>query len=348
VSAAAATARSGEEGAGRPASEEDETLREPEVLDPEPETPADDELLAGDPESAGELVPVRPTEVVPSDPLTRYLQEVHRYPRLEREEEEVLARRYLRGDRRAAFRLVTSNLQLVVKIALMFRRAIRNMLDLIQEGNVGLLEALRRFDPDQKVRFSTYAAWWIKAYILKFLLDNHRLVRVGTTNARRKLLYNLRQQQRQLEAQGIRPTPRLLAEHFGVSQDDVKDVQQALDGADLPLDAPVGDEGRATYADLMPASTDVEAEVVDQDMREKLQEHLASFRRSLAARDQAILDRRLLAEEPATLQDLGDEFGVTREAIRQSEARLTERLRTFLDAEMGEDAILHFTRGRRR
>jgi RNA polymerase sigma-32 factor len=146
--------------------------------------------------------------LVPSDPFRRYMAEVRRYPALDREEERELARRYrATGDRDALFRLVTSNLMHVVRVALSFRRAARNLLDLVQEGNLGLLAAIERFDPEMNVRLPTYAAWWIRAYIVKYLLDNVRLVRVGTTNARRKLLRNLRQEKSRLEAAGIEVGP---------------------------------------------------------------------------------------------------------------------------------------------
>jgi len=186
------------------------------------------------------------------DPLARYLAEIRRYPALDRDEEVRLARAYReRGDREAAARMITSNLILVVHIARTFRRAVSNTLDLIQEGNVGLIQALERFDPDVGVRFSTYAGWWIKAYILKYLLDNARMVRVGTTNARRRLLYNLRRERRRLEAVGIAPGPKLLAERFGVSEKDVVDVERSLSGADLSLDARTGDESGATRGEFV-------------------------------------------------------------------------------------------------
>ena len=186
------------------------------------------------------LVPARSVPALPA--------ELRKYPALSREEEQELARRYRdTGDREALFRLVTSNLMQVVRVALSFRRAARNLLDLVQEGNLGLLAAIERFDPELGVRLPTYAAWWIRAYIVKFLLDNVRLVRVGTTNARRKLLRNLRQEKPRLEAQGFEVGPRMLAEHFNVSEADVLDVERALHSHDVSLDAPVGDRrsGRA-------------------------------------------------------------------------------------------------------
>jgi RNA polymerase sigma-32 factor len=170
------------------------------------------------------VVPAGDRALAPVDPFRRYMAEVRRYPPLSREEEAELARRYRdTGDRDALFRLVTANLMLVVRVALSFRRAARNLLDLIQEGNLGLMQAIERFDPELGNRLPTYAAWWIRAYMVKYLLDNVRMVRVGTTNARRKLLRNLNRERRRLEEQGFEVGPKLLAEHFGVSEEDVRD-----------------------------------------------------------------------------------------------------------------------------
>ena len=156
-----------------------------------------------------------PTEIAPYDPLRRYLAEIGRFVPLSREEEHTLAMHYREtADRETAYRLVTSNLKLVVKIAMIYHKVYRNLLDLIQEGNLGLIQAARRFDPDRGTRLPTYAAWWIKAYILKFLLDNTRMVKIGTTNTRRKILMNLNREKRDLEAKGIEPTTKLLAENL--------------------------------------------------------------------------------------------------------------------------------------
>ncbi len=310
--------------------------------------PVPGEAVAG-PAAAEEpglaLAPVGERHPVPVDPLTRYIQEVRRFAELDRDEERELARRFREsGDREAAARLITANLLLVVKLALMYRRAIRNVMDLVQEGNIGLMEALKRYDPAQGVRFSTYAAWWIKAYMLKYLLDNARLVRVGTTNARRKLLYNLRREQRRLEAQGIRPTPKLLAERFGVSEEDVVEVDKALSARDVSVDQPLADDSRSTIADVLPAdSPSVEDEVAEREIKERVRRVLDEFRESLGERDRAILDQRLLAEDPATLQALGNRFGVTREAMRQAEAKLKRRLAAFLRDRLDPDVILRFT-----
>ena len=280
--------------------------------------------------------------LVPVDPYRRYLAEVRKYPPLTREEEQELARRYRdTGDRDALFRLVTSNLMLVVRVALSFRRAAKNLLDLIQEGNLGLLAAIERFDPEVGVRLPTYAAWWVRAYIVKFLLDNVRLVRVGTTNARRKLLRNLRQEKSRLEAQGFEVGPKMLAEHFGVSEEDVKDVEAALGSRDVWIDAPLPGAEDRTQGDALPASgPTVEEEVARRELQEKVRAAIARFRVDLSERERAILDERLLADDPVTLQAIGDRFGTTREAVRQAETRLMSRLRERLMAEIGDLASI--------
>ncbi len=280
--------------------------------------------------------------LVAVDPFRRYLAEIRKYPALTREEEQELARRYREsGDREALFRLVTGNLMLVVRIALSFRRAARNLLDLVQEGNLGLLAAIDRFDPDVGVRLPTYAAWWVRAYIVKFLLDNVRLVRVGTTNARRKLLRNLRQEKAKLEAQGFDVGPRMLAEHFGVAEEDVKDVEKALHAKDVSFDAPVGDQDERTRGEVFAApGPTVEENVARRELQQKVHAAIAKFRKGLGDRERVILDDRLLSENPVTLQVIGERFGTTREAVRQAETRLMDRLKSFLKEEMGDLASI--------
>ena len=247
------------------------------------------------------LAPTREGGLAPFDPFRRYMAEIRKYPPLTREEEQKLARRYREtGDREALFRLITANLMLVVRVALSFRRALKNLLDLVQEGNVGLLQAIDRFDPDLGVRLPTYAAYWVRAYMVKFLLDNVRLVRVGTTNARRKLLRHLHQEKRKLEESGFDVGPKLLAEHFGVSERDVIDVQAALDSRDLSLDAPVGEDEQQTRGDSLadPTTATVEVEVARKELQERTESALARFREGLKEREFAILERRVLSDEP--------------------------------------------------
>lgn len=312
------------------------------VLDPEVlSDPVEDGDEARLPEVEAAARPAHANEraLAPVDPFRRYLAEIRKYPVLTREEEQDLARRYREtGDREALFGLVTANLMLVVRIALSFRRAARNLLDLVQEGNIGLLQAIDRFDPEVGVRLPTYAGWWIRAYMVKFLMDNVRLVRVGTTNARRKLLRNLARERDRLEAMGFEVGPRQLAEHFDVSEEDVRDVQQALSSRDLSLDAPVGRDEQRDRHDVLetPEAVTVEEEVARRELQQHAQTAIAAFREGLNDRERMILDDRILSEAPLTLQAIGDRFGITREAARQSEARLMQRLREHLRRELGD------------
>jgi RNA polymerase sigma-32 factor len=274
------------------------------------------------------------------DPFRLYMAEIKKYPPLSREEEQRLARLYREtGDRDALFQLVTANLMLVVRIAFSFRRAAKNLLDLVQEGNVGLLAAIDRFSPDVGARLPTYAAWWIRAYMVKFLLDNVRLVRVGTTNARRKLLRNLHKEKQKLESMGFDVGPKLLAEHFGVSERDVIDVQAALSSRDVSLDAPVGgDEGDRSHGDALPDAREatVEDDVARRELQTKMEALLKIFRKGLNERETTLLDRRILSDSPLSLQALGDRFGTSREAVRQAETRLMKKLKAFLREELGD------------
>ncbi len=314
------------------------------------ESPAEvvDAFDPAEPKSVAEassLVPASGRALGPADPFRRYVSEIRHYPALSREEELEIVRRFREtGDRDALFRLVTSNLMLVVRIAFSFRRAARSLADLVQEGNIGLLQAIERFDPDVGVRVPTYAAWWIRAYMVKYLLDNVRMVRVGTTNARRKLLRNLRKEKQRLEEQGFEVGPKLLAEAFGVSEHDVREVQAALGSRDVSLSDPIGDEEDRTRGDVMAAhGPTAEEEVARRELQRRAEAAIARFRANLSDRERAILDERILSEDPLTLQALGDRFGTTREAVRQSEARLTARLKEFLKRELGDLAQIRIS-----
>jgi RNA polymerase sigma-32 factor len=277
--------------------------------------------------------PLRERGLGPSDPLARYMAELAKHPPISREEEHELAVRWREtGDVEAARRLVLANLRLVVKIAMEYRRAWTNTLDLIQEGNVGLLQATHRFDPDQGVKLASYAAYWIRAYVLKFILDNIRLVRLGRTRAERKLFFRLNKERRELERRGFEAGPRLLAERLDVSERDVTDMQARLSEPELSLNAPVRrDESAAELGDFVAsAAASPEQGVGDAQLREVFLERVREFAKELDLRDRRILDERILSEEPRTLQELGVEFGVTRERVRQLEARLVTRLSEYL------------------
>jgi RNA polymerase sigma-32 factor len=268
------------------------------------------------------------------DALTRYLAELRKHAPISRGEEQALARRWVeQGDREAARRLALANLRLVVKIAMEYRRAWTNVLDLIQEGNVGLLQAVRRYDPYQGVKLSSYAVYWIRAYILKYILDNFRVVRLGTTRAQRKLFFRLNREKRELERQGFEVEPRLLAERLDVSEADVVEMDQRLTKADLSVDAPVRDEaGAASFGDFLEAAGgSAEDQVGDEELRRVFLDKVREFAVGLEPRERRIVDERILADPPRTLQDLGEEFGVSRERVRQLEARVVARLREFLE-----------------
>lgn len=274
------------------------------------------------------------------DPLQAYLREVQRHPLLTRDEEQQLTQHYSKTqDVRTAARLVTANLRLVVKLAYEYRRAYKNIMDLIQEGNIGLMQAVKRYDPYRNVKLSSYAAWWIRAYILRFILNNWRLVKLGTTQAQRKLFFNLNKEKAKLSAMGIEPTASEIARRLSVEEKDVVDMDRRLSSGEASLDAPVGDaEGRSiARVELMPSSDmSPDADLERREIGELLHERLARFRDTLKGKDVIIFDKRMAAESPLTLQELGDEFGVSRERVRQLEARLTVKLRQYLKEELGD------------
>ena len=266
------------------------------------------------------------------EPLQRYLLEINQFGPLSPEEEHRLAVLYREtGDQSAAHRLVTANLRLVVKIAMLYNRIYFNVLDLIQEGNIGLLEAVRRFDPYKGARFPTYAAWWIKAYIIKFILDNFRIVRVGTTNERRKLLFNLRKEKERLQLQGIDPDPALIAKRLNVSVEDVQEIDKAIQSRDLRLDAYTDEKESTTYLDTLTTAEElIDERLARGELKNLFNEKFQEFSKTLSRREKAILKERLIAEEPKTLQEIGTRFGVTREAVRLTEKALVTKIKKYM------------------
>ena len=271
-------------------------------------------------------------KLVRLEPLQRYLLEIRQFEPLTPEEEQRLATLYQeKGDQRAAHRLITANLRLVVKIAMLYNRVYFNVLDLIQEGNVGLMEAVRRFDPYKGARLPTYATWWIKAYIIKFILDNFRIVRAGTTNTRRKLLFNLRREKEKLRLQGIDPDPALIAKRLKVPLEDVREIDQAIQSRDLRLDGYINHEESTTYLDNLSAAEElIDEKLARGELKKLFNEKLKEFSQSLNKREKAILKERLIAEDPKTLQEIGDQFGVTREAVRLSEKALVAKIKKYM------------------
>ncbi len=275
-----------------------------------------------------------PSPALTKDSLHLYLKEVSRFPMLKPEEEQMLAKRVRdHNDTDAAFRLVSSHLRLVVKIAMDFqRRWMQNVLDLIQEGNVGLMRAVNKFDPDKGIKFSYYAAFWVKAYILKFIMNNWRMVKIGTTQVQRKLFYNLNKERQKLIAQGFDPDATMLSDRLGVSVEQINEMDQRLAASDMSLDMQINDDSAgATRMDFLPAlGPGIEDSIASEEIAGLIQEHLRTILPKLNEKETYILQNRLLTDEPATLREIGERYNVTRERVRQLEARLLEKLRKHL------------------
>lgn len=271
------------------------------------------------------------------DPLQKYLAEISQYELLTKEEEYQLAVKYWEEkDNEAAYKLVTSNLRLVVKIALEFHRAwVMNLLDLIQEGNIGLMQAVKKFDPYQGVRLSSYASFWIRAYVLRFILDNWRLVKIGTTQAQRKLFFNLQKEKAKLEALGYAAEPKQLAESMGVKEKEVIQMDQRMSNWEASLDAPLRGDTESSLMDFLPAKqAPAEKKLADDEIKLLVNKKLQEFKKTLKNKELDIFENKLLSENPATLQEIGDKYGITRERIRQIEARLLRKIRSFLEEEI--------------
>lgn len=270
------------------------------------------------------------------DPFHSYLQQISKYPLLSIEQERELIKALNEtGDITIAKKLVVSNLRLVVKIALEYRSTWQNMMDLIQEGNIGLMKAVSKYDDSKGAKLSYYASWWIKSYILKFILDNFRLVKIGTTNDQKKLFYNLMKEKNRLISMGITPDRKTISENLGVSEKAVTLMDDRLNhGGEISLDAPLrSDEGSgATLGEVIPLSDgpSLESEVASRQELHLLKNHLGGFLESLKPRDREIFQNRLLDEAPMSLQEIGDLYGVSRERIRQIEARLLDKLKVYM------------------
>lgn len=271
------------------------------------------------------------------DPLQAYLSEISRYELLTREEEIDLGKRIQEeNDPDAAFILATSNLRLVVKIALEFQKVwMQNLLDLIQEGNIGLMQAVQKFDPYKGVKFSYYASFWIKAYILKFIMDNWRLVKIGTTQGQRKLFFKLKKEKQRLIEEGFDPQPKLLSNRLGVTQKEIIEMEQRLDNWDLSLNTPVKDdsdtERMAFVSDNIPSAED---DLANKEMKLILHEKVEEFIKTLNERERDIFENRLFSDEPLTLQDLGDKYQISRERVRQVEKTIIKKVRDFFQKEI--------------
>ena len=316
---------------------------EPEVLE---EMDADeavveevDESAFAIPEPAGEH---SDTALVPYDPLQRYLAEVRRYPFLTKEEELHLFHDFqTTGNRESAVKLILSNLRVSVAIAAEYLHSGADYLDLIQEGNVGLMQAIRKFDPAKGSRFHSYAAWWVRAYILRYLLNTYRMVKIGTTQDQRKLFYNLNKEKRKLEREGFAPDTKLLADRLNVRERDVIEMGQRLGSWDLSLDSPLGPDQEGTLLDVLPAqTTPADESLANAELRELFRRKLAEFAATLDDRYADILRNRILSETPFTLDDIGKKYNISRERARQLEEKIIKRLREFMKKEVKDFELL--------
>jgi RNA polymerase sigma-32 factor len=275
--------------------------------------------------------------LVKYDPLQRYLMEISRHKLLTREEEKEIALRvFEHGDKEAAYILVTANLRLVVKIALEFQRVwMQNLLDLIQEGNIGLMQAVTKFDPYKNVKFSYYASFWIKAYILKFIMDNWRLVKIGTTQGQRKLFFKLKKEKQKLIEQGFDPKPKLLSERLGVSEREIVDMDQRLDGWDVSLDAPLKEDSDTERIEFLSTGAEsAEDQMAKKEIEVLLHNKVDEFRKRMTQRELEIFDSRIFSDNPSTLQEIGDRYGISRERVRQVEKNIIRKMTEFFKREI--------------
>lgn len=319
------------------ANNKEDDIIEAEVLGPEEEENessliVSEETLPVETKSKG----VTPYRAKDGDPLSLYMKEISKVDLLTIEEERELTQKLIdTGEIEVAKKLVAANLRLVVKIAMEYRSAHQNVMDLIQEGNIGLMKAVSKYNPEKGAKLSYYASWWIKSYILKFILDNFRLVKIGTTNEQKKLFYNLMKEKERLDQLGIKPDNKVIAENLGVSEKAVALMDQRLspESGEVSIDTPVGNDasGRSTVADFIPYDApSIEDEVSDRQGVEILKENLEEFISGLKERDKEIFKKRLLTEVPPSLQSIADEYGVSRERIRQIESRLLDNLKVYM------------------
>lgn len=282
------------------------------------------------------LTKIESKSLATADPMTLYLASIRKYPLLSKEEEQKLAKKYYETrDPDAAQALVTANLRFVVKVAAEYSKFGAKLIDLVQEGNIGLMHAVREFNPFKGVRLITYAVWWIRGYIQEYLMKQYSVVRIGTTQNQRKLFYQLQKEKELLDSLGENPDYSKLSEKLSIPADEIQEMRGRLSGRDVSLDRPLDDDTKATLGDLQKNTSE---KLIDEELslRENIQllkVQIESLRVSLSDREKIILDERLLSDAPLTLQEIGEKYGITREAVRQMETRVMKKIkRKFLDA----------------
>ena len=280
--------------------------------------------------------------------LSRYLNEIKRFPILSADEELLLAKNYLeQGESEAAHKLVTSHLRLVAKIAMQYRGYVLPVADLISEGNLGLMKAVKKFDPERGCRLSTYAMWWIKASVTEYILRSWSLVKMGTMSAQKKLFFSLRKAKRKLniiDAQTIDPEKTAkLAEQFSISEADITHLDRRITARDLSLNAPVSnsEEDSMEFIDILEDETpSPEVLVARTQETEFRQKYLKDAMVQLSERERHIFTERRLKEDPITLEKLGEHYGISRERVRQLENRAYTKVQTIIHSELTADSAV--------
>jgi RNA polymerase sigma-32 factor len=272
----------------------------------------------------------------PSTSIEKYLAEISNYPILSREEEYKLAMRYKKhGDLEAARKLIISNLRFVIKITNEYRGYGLNPMDLIQEGNIGLMNAVKRFDPTKGYRLISYAVWWIRAYIHNYIIKTWSLVKLGTTQMQRKLFYKLRSAKHKMDIENENLSHedyRALAEEFGVSDEVIIEMEQRMGGKDLSLDAQIKGDSGTTHADLLESGASNQEEVITRvEEEEELKRGLEVALKSLKERERFVVENRILTDKPLTLEELGTKLNLSRERVRQIENTALKKMKGVLE-----------------
>ena len=311
--------------------EADEVMAEP--VDMDIEVPEDEDI---------EGATSRGASVVRYDHLQHYLAEIRKYRFLTKEEEFKLAVQYKEeGDLDAVSKLVMANLKIVVVIAMEYKKLGMNLMDIIQEGNLGLMQAVKKFDPYRDIRLVTYATWWIRAYMLRYIINNWRLVKIGTTQAQRKLFFNLMKEKARLESQGYEAGPKLIAHGLGVKEKEVVEMGQRLGNREVSLDEPLKEDTETTLVSMIPSNEPpVDDKLADEEISTLFREKIAEFSGTMNERDLDILQNRILSDSPKSLSEIGEACGISKERVRQLEANIIKRLKKYLQKEIKDiDAL---------
>lgn len=285
-------------------------------------------------------VPKTDGSLTHSDPLTQYLYQIRSFPVLDRSEEKRIATEYVEtNDPQLAEILVTSNLRFVVKIALEYAKFGAKLIDLIQEGNLGLMYAVKDYKPDKGVRLISYAVWWIRGYIQEYLMKQYSLVKIGTTQNQRKLFYQLKKQQKELEQLGFGEQVKMISERMDIPEKEIENMSRRMSGKDISLDQSINDDDQSTLLDLQtsPYESTPESQVEKIELLGQLTKHIDKLKTTLNEKELFILDERMLADKPMTLQEIGNKYGTTREAIRQAEGRLFKKIQTYILEQLGPE-----------